>query len=190
MIKAIIFDCFGVLCNDGWLPLKRQYFGHDQALFEQAGDLNRQVDAGLADYQVFLQTIADLAGISPAEVRRRIEANPPNQELFDYITSELKPNYKLGLLSNAGANWLDDLFSQTQIDLFDAVALSYETGVTKPQPEAYRIIARRLEVAPEDCLFIDDQPAFCEAAEAVGMTALAYHSVEKLRAEAARVLHK
>ena len=41
----------------------------------------------------------------------------------------------------------------------------------KPQPEIYRLAAERLEVAPEECLFVDDLRENCEGAEAVGMTA-------------------
>lgn len=182
MIKAVIFDCFGVLCTDGWLPLKRQYFGHDKALFEQAGDLNKQVDAGMASYQDFIAEIADMAGITVVEVRRRIEANPPNEELFTTIR-RIKADYKIGLLSNAGANWLPDIFSQDHLQLFDAVALSYETGASKPHVQAYQTIADRLGVSMDECVFIDDQPAFCDAAEANGMKAIVYRTPEQLNAE-------
>ncbi|MDB5166100.1 MAG: HAD-superfamily hydrolase, subfamily variant 3 [Candidatus Saccharibacteria bacterium] len=187
MIRAIVFDCFGVLCTDGWLPLKREYFGHDQELFDQAGDMNKQVDAGLADYEDFLSSVADMASIKKEEVRTRIEANPPNQELFDLIKT-LKAHYKIGILSNAGANWLPDIFTPEQLELFDAVALSYETGVNKPGQAAYQTIAERLGVEPEECLFTDDQPAFCEAAAATGMQAIVFTSVEQFKKDLSAVL--
>lgn len=39
-------------------------------------------------------------------------------------TDDLKPDYKIGFLSNAGANWLDELFIWQQA--FDEVVLSYQ----------------------------------------------------------------
>lgn len=188
MIRAIIFDCFGVLASDGWLPFKRKYFGHDKELFEQAGDLNKQVDAGLADYDDFIREVAKMAGLSEAVARQAIEDNPPHAELFEYIRSELKPKYKIGMLSNAGANWLPELFSAQQIALFDAIALSYETGVIKPESQAYHIIAERLGVGLNECVLIDDQERYCMAARDEGMQAIIYESLEQTRADLEKIL--
>ena len=188
MIRAIVFDCFGVLAGDGWLPFKQKYFGHDKELFTRAGDLNRQVDAGLADYDEFIREVARLAGIPEHEAYQQIEENPPHHELFDYIRQQLKPAYKLGMLSNAGANWLPEMFSKEQIALFDAIALSYEIGVTKPDPRAYHIIADRLDVAPDECVFIDDQERYCTAAAAEGMHAVRFTTFAALKPALAKIL--
>src|SRR5438128_4679748 len=122
MIKAIIFDCFGVLTTDAWLPFKQQYFGDNPELFEQAGDLNKQTNSGLLSYRTFLQTMADMTHQDYEEVRRAIENNVPNAELFQYI-SEFRKEYKIAMLSNAAGNWLDDLFRADQISMFDVLAL-------------------------------------------------------------------
>ena len=136
MIRAIIFDCFGVLTTDGWLPFKRKYFGDDPKLEAEATDLNKQVDAGLASYDDFMVAIADLAHVPLEESQKAIENNVADEMLLTYIATEIEPHFKLGLLSNAGANWLDKLFRKDQINLFDAVALSYETWFVKPDPRA------------------------------------------------------
>lgn len=180
MVKAVIFDCFGVLVRDGWLPYKERYFGRDPSLMEQARDLNRMVDAGLLSYQDFIKGVADLAGIDEARARSEIEVNPPNAQLFEWIRDDLKPDYKIGLLSNAGANWLDELFEPWQVALFDEVVLSYQVGTTKPDPIMYRAISDRLGVDVENCLFIDDQPYYCEGAKTVGMEAIHYQDNIKL----------
>lgn len=181
MIQAIIFDCFGVLTSDAWIPFKRRHFGHDPALEQQATDLNKQVDAGLADYDDFISGVAELAGMSASSARASIENNVANEELFEYIAGSLKPNYKLGLLSNAGANWLGELFSADQAGLFDAVCLSCDTGYVKPDERAYRDAARRLGVDPSACIFVDDQERYCTAARDTGMTAVVYHNFKQCR---------
>ncbi len=188
MIKAIIFDCFGVLTSDGWLPFKRRHFGHDARLRAQATDLNKQVDAGLSDYDDFIVGIAELAGMTSEQARADIENNVFNAELFAHIEHSLKPKFKIGLLSNAGANWLDELFGHEQAQLFDVVNLSCDTGYVKPDERAYLTVAQALGVAPEECVFIDDQERYCIGARDVGMQAIVYHDFEQCRGELERLL--
>jgi putative hydrolase of the HAD superfamily len=188
MIRAIIFDCFGVLTTDGWLPFKRKYFSHDPVVEAEATDLNKRVDAGLMSYEDFMVAIANLAQVPYEEARKAVEDNVGDDELFDYIAGELRPKYKLGLLSNAGANWLDKLFAKEQVALFDAVALSYETSFVKPDPRAYLTIAKRLGVEPQECIFIDDQERYCTAAREAGMQAIVYTSSKQLQTELAPLL--
>jgi HAD superfamily hydrolase (TIGR01509 family) len=184
MIRAIIFDCFGVLTTDGWLPFKQRCFGHNPALMTRASELNRMSDAGLMTYHEFVDEIASMAGLPAATVHHAIESNVANEPLFSYIR-ELAPHYTIGLLSNASADWLQHLFSPEQCALFKAVALSYETGFVKPDPRAYEIIAERLGLEVGECLLVDDQERFCTGAREAGMPAIWYKSVEQLKAELA-----
>jgi hypothetical protein len=61
MIKAVVFDCFGVLASDGWLPFREKYFGNDPQLFRKATELNKRTDSGLLSYDEFIEAIARLA---------------------------------------------------------------------------------------------------------------------------------
>ena len=180
MIQAVIFDCFGVLTTDAWLPFKRQYFGHDHALLEQAGDLNKQSDSGLISYEDFLEQVGMMANLNGKEVEQAISDNLPNSELFEYIQI-LKAHYKIGLLSNASGDWLTDLFTAEQVALFDATALSYETGYIKPDSRAYTVIAERLGMSAADCVFIDDQERYVTGARDAGMQAILYQDSLQLR---------
>jgi len=190
MVKAIIFDCFGVLTTDGWLPFKRKYFSNNPELEAKATDLNKQTDAGLASYEDFARGIAELAQVPFLDAIKAIENNVTDDELLEYVTAELKPQYKLGVLSNAGADWLNKLFSPAQITLFDAVALSFETGFVKPDPRAYQTIAERLGVEPSECVFIDDQERYCIAAREQGMQAIVYTSLEQFKQDLPPLLDK
>lgn len=180
MIKAVIFDCFGVLVREGWFHFCEQYFGHDPSLMKRVIEANHQVNAGLSSYDDFLREVAELAGITTDHARSVIEANPANDELFRQIRDSLKPNYKIGLLSNAGANRLGELFTKDQLQLFDETVLSYQIGAIKPDPITYETIAQRLGVPADECLFIDDQLHYCQGAEAVGMKAIQYQSNTQL----------
>lgn len=179
MISAIIFDCFGVLTTDGWLPLKQRLFGHDQKLFERAGELNRQSDVGTISYQTFLQEVSKLANRPVGEITHAIENNVANVPLFDYIKT-LKSTYKIGMLSNAAENWLNELFNDDQLAPFYAASLSCETGLVKPDPKAYQSIAKLLNVPITDCLLIDDQQRYCDGARQAGMPAMLYKDLDGL----------
>ncbi len=183
MIKAVIFDCFGVLATDGWLPFRDAHFGDNPDLLEEARARNIQVDSGLMPYHDFVQWLADATNVPAREVKRRIEGNVPNEPLFEYIRDTLSPAYQIGLLSNAGANWLSDLFEPWQIALFNGVVLSYELGVVKPHPAMYETIALRLGVLPEEAVFIDDRPEFVEGARVVGMGGVQYQDTKQLRTD-------
>ena len=52
-----------------------------------------------------------------------------------------------------------------------ATACEVEKG--KPEPDIYLGVARRLQVAPEDCLVFEDVPAGILAGKRAGMTVLA-----------------
>lgn len=179
MIKAIIFDCFGVLVVDGWLPFKQRVFGDNPDLFAESTDLSKQMDRGIISYEDFLNGVAELAGMDLRDVRSEIENNPQNVPLLDYIKTSLKPNYKIGMLSNAGANWLDELFSADQIELFDAVSLSYQSGYIKPDAGAYQAIASMLGVDLTECIFVDDQERYCTGATDAGMRSIVYTNHEQ-----------
>ncbi len=183
MIKAIVFDCFGVLASDGWLPFRKSYFGDKPELLDWVTTLNKKVDAGILRYDDFIEGVAALAGVSIGEAHRQIEGNVANPELFAFISDILKPKFNIGMLSNVAANWLDKMFSPEQVALFDAKVLSYELGVIKPDPLTYRTIAERLGARPEECLFVDDQIRYCEGAQATGMQAICYQNFDQFKAE-------
>ena len=62
--------------------------------------------------------------------------------------------------------WIDRM---TVIGKFDQMVDGRRDGIMKPDPAAYRLIAERLGVTPEECVFIDDQPVNLAGADAVGM---------------------
>ena len=187
MIRAIIFDCFGVLTTDAWLPFKSQHFGNDAEAFEIASDLNRQSDAGFMSHQTFIDAIGKMTQMTGTEVNDIISKHVPNHQLFDYL-KELKMDYKIGLLSNASGDWLKELFKPEELELFDAVALSYETHFTKPMAEAYQTIADRLGMPLSDCVFIDDQERFVTGARDIGMSGIWYKDNEQCRADLTQLL--
>ena len=80
---------------------------------------------------------------------------------------------RTGLLSNAGGCGRPEWPG-----LFDAVVLSGIAGVAKPDAAAYRLVAERLGVPPERCVFVDDLRRNVLGAVAAGMTGVHHLSAE------------
>jgi epoxide hydrolase-like predicted phosphatase len=70
-----------------------------------------------------------------------------------------------GLLSNSwGGGYPRELFP----DLFDAVVISSEVGMRKPEPGIFRHAVELLGLRPAECIFVDDIDANVAAAEQIG----------------------
>ena len=55
--------------------------------------------------------------------------------------------------------------------------------MAKPDPAIYRHVLKELGTRPEETLFLDDKPVNVEAARALGILALQFSTVERLRAD-------
>ena len=180
MIRAVIFDCFGVLTTDTWRAFLDSL--PQDIDREPAHEANRAYDAGLLTTQEFLGKIQASTGRKPRQVEE-LSSNEivKNTQLLSYI-SELKQTYKIGIISNIATPWIQDAFlSPDELELFDTLVLSYEAGMTKPDPRIYRLACQRLEIEPEEAVFIDDIDRFCRAAEAEGMRAIVYSDFAQLK---------
>jgi len=79
---------------------------------------------------------------------------------------------RVALVSNCMENTRQMLSGLCVSTLADAVVLSCEAGSAKPDARIYRQALDQLGVRAGDAVFVDDQPAFCAGAAAVGITAL------------------
>jgi putative hydrolase of the HAD superfamily len=93
--------------------------------------------------------------------------------LFALVRRVRRSGIRTAVLSNADAYAVEPAWS----DLFDAVVLSGVVGVAKPDPESYQITARRLGLAPRQCVFVDDLRSNVAGAVAVGMIAVHHRDV-------------
>jgi HAD superfamily hydrolase (TIGR01509 family) len=110
--------------------------------------------------------VADLA-------RRDLESFRALTRLCEDTVPFLEWLRSRGVLTALVSNCADTTRAQLEylgvIPLVDAVILSCEVGSMKPYPEIYVTALEELGVAAVDAAFIDDQPAFCVGAQAVGI---------------------
>jgi putative hydrolase of the HAD superfamily len=88
------------------------------------------------------------------------------------------------ILSNMGDNVLANIEREfLWIHNFDALVWSFQHQMAKPDPAIYRLVLEKLNVRPEESLFLDDKLVNIEAAQALGMHAIQFSTVDKLRAD-------
>lgn len=179
MIRAIIFDCFGVLYQGSLHHLIATCPPENR---QQLKEYSRQFDRGMIDYKAFLELVAELSA-KPADQIRRImsTAHIRNQPLIDYTKQLRRGGYQVGLLSNIGRGVMASLFDDTeQSQLFDIAVLSGEVGLVKPDPLIFEYTARQLGVQTDECLMIDDSVDNINGARRVQMQGIVYSDVEQL----------
>lgn len=188
MIKAIIFDFFGVLVTEGFKRFCDEYFPDRPDKRQQAVDLVTAHDRGMISQAEYVAGLAELAATDEDMVLAHMSGNRPNDMLLGYIRSELKPRYKLGVLSNSGDDYLSQILAPEDVAMFDDVVLSYRHGVVKPQDESFKLAAERLGVKSDECLFIDDSESHCDGAKQVGMQAIIYRDFDQLKHDLRSIL--
>jgi HAD superfamily hydrolase (TIGR01549 family) len=191
MVRAILFDCFGVIITDALRPIISELEASDPETARQVIDIIHANNRGLIEPAESNRRIAEMLGISVEEWRSRIQQGEIKDERVLGYIRELKEHYKTALVSNIGRQSLHRRFSDEELQThFDTVAISGELGAMKPESEIYLHTAQMLGVEPKECVMVDDRETHCAGATAVGMQTILYsnfvqgkQAIEKLLAD-------
>ena len=186
-IKAIIFDCFGVLVMSKIESLRHDYPEQAAELL----DLSVRSDYGYISRADYGQEVARLTGI-PADDFEALywRRNVRNEAAIEWVRALKATNtYKIGLLSNIGREWLDDFLPQDERrDLFDGEVLSSMVGMMKPDPAIFQLMSERLGAPADECVMIDDLLSNIEGAAHIGMQGVVFGSVMQAKQDLERLL--
>jgi len=196
-IRAILFD-FGKVIWDfdfgrflqAIAPICDRPVAELQALLLKHGTPLHAYEAGAIDSLQFLAQVSALCGHPFTEA----EFVPAFVDIFTPIGTtlelirKLKPNYKIGLISNTNPWHAEHAIRRSEVfPLFDSVTLSHEVKALKPDPSLFEHALDQLDLLAEECVFIDDQPAFAEAATAHLLHGITYTTPVALMAELRRL---
>ena len=189
VIRGIIFDCYGVLVR-GSLEYLRD-LARDSGTRQSLDDLSHAADRGYVTAEEYIQQTAVLFRRPEAEIRHIIKAaEVKDVSMLRYAVS-MRTDYKVGLLSNVAAGALQRFFDDRELEtMFDAVALSGETGMAKPYKEAYENVAAMLGVSTNECVMIDDGAVNVEGAKLAGMYGIMFENEHQLRADLGALLEQ
>ena len=161
-------------------------------LFQERGeglDLLRQLERGEISNEDFNPRFGALLGVhDPTDLSQRLFAGVgPDEPMVDAVKRAKRAGVKTGLISNS---WGDrnQYDRETFPEMFDAVVISGEVGLNKPDPEIFRLASEKVGLPPQECVFVDDLRENCEGAEAVGMTAILHRGAEGTLPELERLL--
>lgn len=195
-LRGLLVDYGGVLTNplsefignwvrtDGVDPerfadLMRRWLGPD-ADRNPIHDLETgRIDAAEFERLLAVELAAD--GPDPAQARRtagmltrmfsgmRVEPS-----MIDVLRTARAAGLRTGLLSNS---WGLDYERDGWDTLFDAVVISGEVGLRKPDPAIYALAAQRMALPPEQIVFVDDLRPNVRVAVEVGMVGVQHVDV-------------
>ena len=196
-IRAVYFDLGGVI-------VRTEFQAPRQHLAERFGKEYDDLVKLVFDSETALQATVGLISEDEhwAAVARRLrlpesEIQAVRDEFFagdvtdlhllDFMRA-LRKRYKVGLISNAWSGLRPWIIDHKFEDVFDAMFISAELRVAKPDPGIYRIALEKLGVAPAEAVFLDDFPANVAGAQAVGMQAIHFATPGQALAELNQLL--
>jgi epoxide hydrolase-like predicted phosphatase len=117
----------------------------------------------------------DAADRAAGMLTRMFSGMRVESSMIDVVRTVRAAGVRTGLLSNS---WGLDYQRDGWDALFDAVVISGEVGLRKPDPAIYALASERLGLPPEQIVFIDDLRPNVQAAVAAGMVGVQHVDLE------------
>ncbi len=196
MITAVVFDFGGVMTTTTMPERVREIvarLGIDWSVIESGFKKYRnRMDGDFMTLREMYAKIWSDAGITlDAETQEQIlKADTAsylyrNERTLDWMRSLKARGLKLGILTNMNSRFAV-LFREHFADfiaLADALVISGEVHLFKPQPEIYLELQSRLQVPANEICFVDDVGTNCKGACAAGWQAIRFESNAQAEAE-------
>lgn len=180
-----MLDLYDTLVRTRWGQLSERITAE---LGIEKSDLFRAYDAtrearGVGTYgsvEGDMTAIVEAVGLAaePALIERLLgmerEFSETGVELWEDSVPVLRElrgrGVKTALISNCSHSTRPIVDRLDITEEFDEILLSFEVGLHKPDPGIYQEALRRLgDVPPDRVVFVDDQPAYCDGAAALGI---------------------
>jgi epoxide hydrolase-like predicted phosphatase len=168
VLTTSVFESFAAFCRAEGLDAGtlRDAFRADPA----ARRLLEDLETGRMAPDAFSVALGRRLGLDDhADLPRRLFAGiRPDEAMIEAVRRFRAAGVRTGLVSNS---WGDAAAYDRALlgELFDALVISSEVGLRKPDPAIYELGARRIGVPPERCVFVDDLGGNLKPAAALGM---------------------
>lgn len=125
-----------------------------------------------------IQLPEDWAEKYNATLKASVGADANMYVLIDQLK---KKGTRVGMLSNIDDRYTNLIRGFGFYKPFEPCLLSCEMGLEKPDPKAYDLLLKTLNLAPKDVVFIDDKLENIEAAKKMGIDAILFESEQQVR---------
>lgn len=195
-ISACVFDFGGVMTlatmPEGALKVAERLGINRDIITLGYAKYRRQLDGNFITFEDMYDLILadnDIE-VSKDDIAELIEADissfhARNEETVKFMRSLKERGYKIGILTNMPTDFVPRFkkYFSDFIDLADAMVVSGEEKMFKPQRRIYRLMTERLQVAPSEICFFDDVEANCESARSCGWKAIQFSNVDQIAQE-------
>ena len=190
MIKAVIFDWFGV-CTEEFL--KRLVRGLGKKI-------NRDSDAIIKSYKKY-ELDFTLSKINSRNILKNMfrdlkadknvneylhifnKTSKTRSDIFQ-LAKKLKNYYKVALLSDNFDEMTNAIRRKINLkNYFDFAVFSNETGLVKREDKIYKFTIKKLKCRPNECVFIDDKKENIARARRLGVNGILFRDISKLKKE-------
>jgi HAD superfamily hydrolase (TIGR01509 family) len=188
MISTLIFDLSEVLIA-GLVGIEQPLSSRlcipiDGILPAFRGDSFQELCRGKLSENDFLGNIVRTQqwNITLEELKRIIRDNFHNQVpgMLD-IVQHLSTEHELVLLSDHGAEWISYIKTiHPFLTIFKAQFFSFELGRTKLERSVFETVLESIGRSPQQCLFIDDNPANLAVAMSIGIRGICFTTANAL----------
>ena len=197
-IRAVVFDIGGVLEVTPDLGITQEW---EARLGLPAGGLDERMHEAwvgggigtITEHDVH-QAVRERLGLDEPQLGAfmadlwREYLGTANTELIEYVR-QLRPRYRTGILSNSfvGAREREQAAYGFE-DLVDEIVYSHESGMSKPDPRIYALVCERLDVRPEETVFVDDADRCVEGALRADLHAIRFQDNAQAIGEVEKLL--
>lgn len=189
MIKAIIFDLGGVIIDMKLILSKTADLLQPSDVNQLWEDINIEASSlckGEISFRQFCRKITfkynknkhvdDLYNIWVNDFKKLITVD---DRIINLIKS-IKNRYKLAVLSNTNDEHTKILKKLGIFKHFDVVLLSNEQRLAKDDIKFFQLLIKKLQIKPNECIFIDDVEQFTDLAKSIEINTIHYQSFKKL----------
>ena len=106
----------------------------------------------------------------------------PNTALLHFLDEMRASGIKTAVLSNTVAVYRDiqERMGISKKHGFEPILYSWEIGMLKPNRDIFELALRKLDVKPEEVIFIDDKLEHIQGAQRVGMRTILFDDTERV----------
>jgi HAD superfamily hydrolase (TIGR01509 family) len=195
-LQAVIFDMDGVLVDsEPWhfeieckLYKKLGLDVPDEVHLTYIGSANDHMYSDLKrryDIPMTLQELLEWDAKYRVEVFREMEDIKPNPGLIDLLKALKAANLKIAVATSSVPEVVEIVLEKCKIDsYFDIIVTTEEAGKSKPAPDVFLLAAKKLGVAPENCIIFEDSLNGIKAARSAGIYCIAYQPHNDLQQDA------
>lgn len=194
VLTTSVTRSFRAFCQEMGLPSELAKEAFLEAYTHHEGDSPvHRMETGEITVDEFSQGLATVlserSGVHvPHEglVQRLFERMDYDEAMFAAVAGARRAGVKTALLSNS---WGSENYPRERFaDTFDVLVISGEVGIRKPDPEIFHLAARRLGVAPHDCVFVDDLDRNVMVAQELGMAGVLHRRADETIPQVAELL--